>query len=342
MEAPQVRRILAWQLRFVRIVIALTLVLVSWPVTNAAPGAEADSLSIHARDSVPPDPDLSGAKYSRLTDPDRTVVTNGTGHWLATFTDKAYTVTLLGAERTFSNLNAKHPVTINVWVRVLPAPFGGKVDESWLSQALQDKSPDVLAVAMQYVTGAPPVTDNTGLQIAGQATYGPIKADDTREEGGDFNDYLGIAWKFGTHTHQPKSDFFHSLDCSGFMRMVWGYRENLPLTYTPNDGMSLPRHSWDMLASAPGVVIIPDTETQVMDFSRLATGDLVFFHARKEDHDPQIDHVGIYLGKDTGGHYRFLSSRQTVDGPTFADVGGSSLLDGSGLYAKSFRATRRL
>jgi NlpC/P60 family len=288
--------------------------------------------------------DANPYHYTRLDDPPRTDVTDANGHWLATFTDNAYTVTLLGPERTFTESSAKNPVNTTVWVRVLAAPFNGTVDEDWLTQSLIDHtSLDVLAIAMQYITDAPPITDSSGLQIAGKASYGPVKEDDTREEGGDFNDYLGIAWKFSGKTHQPNADFFQSLDCSGFIRMVWGYRSSLPLNYTPNDGLSIPRHSWEILSSAPGVIIVPDVgDKQLTTFARLAVGDLVFFHAKVEDHDPQIDHVGMYLGQDTAGHYRFISSRQKIDGPTLGDFGGSSLLDGKGLYAKSFRAVRRL
>ena len=84
-----------------------------------------------------------------------------------------------------------------------------------------------------------------------------------------------------------------------------------------------------------------DSTVQVTDFSRLQPGDLVFFDADAGD-GPQVDHVGIYLGPDTGGHHRFLSSRKSANGPTLGDTSGKSLLDGTGLYAKSFRAARRL
>jgi cell wall-associated NlpC family hydrolase len=90
-------------------------------------------------------------------------------------------------------------------------------------------------------------------------------------------------------------------------------------------------------------VIIPDVnDSQVTDFSHLAPGDLVFFHAKTEAHYPQIDHIGMYLGQDTAGNYRFISSRQKADGPTMGDFGGNSLLNGKGLYAQAFRAARRL
>jgi hypothetical protein len=110
-------------------------------------------------------------------------------------------VTLSDGERTFTEPNAKDPVISRVWVRLLPAPFNGIVDENWLSHVLDDHSPDILAIAMQYIAGARPITDSNGLQFAGNASYGPVAADDTREEGGDFNDYLGIARTFGGITH---------------------------------------------------------------------------------------------------------------------------------------------
>ncbi len=50
----------------------------------------------------------------------------------------------------------------------------------------------------------------------------------------------------------------------------------------------------------------------------------------------------VAITRDGAGHYRFISSRQTIDGPALGDVGGASLLDGKGLYARSFRAVRRL
>jgi hypothetical protein len=283
-----------------------------------------------------------GYQYQRLSDPGRTVVADAAGTWLATFSDGAYTATLAGPERTFAEPSAVHPVVTTVWVRVLPAPFDGTVDEAWLGVALADTSPDIFALAMQYVHGAPPVFDDQGLKIGGEAQYGPLRPNGTREEGGDFNDYLGIPWRYGDHVDRPERSQANSLDCSGFMRMVWGYRAGLPLTLAPDgDGAALPRHSFELLADAPGVVVIPDTGAQVTDFSRLAPGDLVFFDADPGD-GPQIDHVGMYLGTDTGGRHRFISSRKTNNGPTLGDTGGASLLDGRGLYARAFRAARRL
>jgi cell wall-associated NlpC family hydrolase len=91
----------------------------------------------------------------------------------------------------------------------------------------------------------------------------------------------------------------------------------------------------------PGIVTIPNQGAQITEFSALSAGDLVFFDASTDD-GTQIDHVGMYLGRDSGGNHRFLSSRKSIDGPTLGDYNGRSVLNGTGLYAKSFRSARRL
>lgn len=96
-----------------------------------------------------------------------------------------------------------------------------------------------------------------------------------------------------------------------------------------------------MLSAAPGVIVIPNSGAQVAKFTRLQGGDLVFFDASTDD-GTAIDHVGMYLGVDSAGHHRFISSRKRVNGPSLGDTGGRSLLDGTGHYAVAFRATRRL
>jgi len=55
-----------------------------------------------------------------------------------------------------------------------------------------------------------------------------------------------------------------------------------------------------------------------------------------------IDHVGMYLGVDEGGQRRFVSARQSADGPTMGDLRGAFVLDGTGLYVRRLRSTRRL
>jgi cell wall-associated NlpC family hydrolase len=288
-------------------------------------------------------PSGSGLLYSRASDPARTVVTDSTGKWLATFTDGAYTVTLSGATRSFAEpAHTSYTVTHGVWVRVLAAPFNGTVDEAWLKHSLADTSPDVLAFAMQYLHETPAVMAGE-LKIAGDADYGPLQADGTRQEGSDFNDYLGIPWTYSDVVDLPEADQLGALDCSGFIRMIWGYRSGLPLSHTP-DGTGIPRRSFQMFDSAPGVVTIPNTGAQITDLSKLNVGDLVFFDASTDD-GTRIDHVGMFIGKDSGGYHRFISSRKTANGPTMGDYGGRSILEtikGTGTYAKTFRAVRRL
>jgi cell wall-associated NlpC family hydrolase len=276
---------------------------------------------------------------TQQTNPARTVVTDANGTWLATFTDGSRSVALAGPTRTFAEATASHSVVSTTWVRLLTAPFTGTVDTAWLDIALADTSPDMLAIAMQYIAGAPSLYDAAGLRIAGDAHYGALQADGTRKEGSDFNDYLGVAWNYGGSTDQPEANELGSLDCSGFTRMVWGYRGGIPLILNPN-GVALPRRATHQHTSASGVLVI-DSSVQVTDFSRLQAGDLVFFDADDDD-GTQSDHVGIYLGPDTAGHHRFISSRKSANGPTLGDANGKSLLNGTGLYARSFRAARRL
>jgi cell wall-associated NlpC family hydrolase len=172
-----------------------------------------------------------------------------------------------------------------------------------------------------------------------------------REEGSDFNDYLGLVWNFPEKLEQPEKRQRHCLDCSGFVRMVWGFRHSMPgfgyadvvpLSLNPRpDRGGMPRRAHQIYDSAPGVLLAPDSGTRVRDFTQLGPGDLVFFDADPSDGN-RIDHVGIYLGQDQAGNYRFISSRKSANGPTFGDYKGKSILNGTGLYARAFRAIRRL
>lgn len=279
--------------------------------------------------------------FTRASGPERTIVKDSSGRWVATYTKGARTATFAGPSRTFAEpATTSARVTSNVWVRILPSPFSGTVDEAAMRAALADRSPDLLAHAMQYVDGATPMFDSSGRQYAGDADYGPLQPDGTREEGSDFNDYLGVSWTYGSYVDRPEADQIRSLDCSGYVRMLFGYRGGVPMSSSPN-GSALPRRAFEMLASAPGVVTIPNTGSKATAYSKLAAGDLVFFDAATDD-GTQIDHVGIYLGPDSSGRRRFISSRKTANGPTLGDLGGASVVDGSGYYGKAFRAARRV
>lgn len=164
-----------------------------------------------------------------------------------------------------------------------------------------------------------------------------------RAEGADFNDYLGITWTYDDGPDWAEREQLRSLDCSGFIRMVLGFRMDVPLVLRP-DAQGLPRSAFEMLQSAPGVVTMPDTgrpPSSPSEPSDLLPGDLVFFDANNDDGD-RVDHVGHSLGLDSVGAARFVSSRKTVNGPTLGDVGGRSVLTGTGLYALPWRAARRI
>lgn len=296
--------------------------------------------------------------YEAMTNPDRIRVTEN-GAWVATFTIGCYTTTLAGPERTFSETfrsgGATRTVTVahSTWVRAAPGPVDANVDERWLSRALAANEagiPDALAIAMQYIKGAAPILLGD-LQIAGDASYGPLLPDGTRDEGSDFNDYLGLRWLYpADEPDRPEASQHRCLDCSGYMRMVWGYRHQLPdagysdaipLSRRPHSNTTLPRRSFELYEGATGIVLIGDVGTQVTDLDVLDAGDLVFFDVERDD-GARLDHVGMYLGTDVAGARRFISSRQTANGPTLADAGGRSILNGIRTYARAFRAARRL
>jgi cell wall-associated NlpC family hydrolase len=119
--------------------------------------------------------------------------------------------------------------------------------------------------------------------------------------------------------------------------MVYGYRGGYDLSV-------IPRVSYNIASSGPGVVVVPNSGVapSTADLAKMQIGDILCFDADSSD-GTQIDHVGIYLGLDeTTGVMRFYSSRKSVNGPTFADVGGNSVVgSGTGTYATSLRLIRR-
>ncbi|MFD0382364.1 NlpC/P60 family protein [Streptomyces stramineus] len=91
----------------------------------------------------------------------------------------------------------------------------------------------------------------------------------------------------------------------------------------------------------PGVEILGLTGKRPEATDKLQPGDLVFFDIDRRTGD-RLDHVGIYLGLDTDGKPRFVSSREEANGPTFGDKGGTARLDGNGFYATGLRSAKRL
>lgn len=289
----------------------------------------------------------AGPGFDRLENPGRTVVRDQSGAVLATFTDGARTVAFTGPVRTFAEPRfTKATITTNTWIRLAPEAWSPGAEKAawfapWFDAARQDKSPDVYDVAMQYADGAPAQKDDGGLQFRGDAIFGPVEpAGVARLEQSDFLDYLGVTYTFPDVKKAAKPDHIGALDCSGFVRMVYGYRLGYPLLGTNNAGPGLPRRAWAIAENGPGVKLIPNTQTRVTSYDALQPGDLLFFEV--EGGVDELDHVGIFLGIDSDGHYRFMSSRERANGPTFGDLGGTSLLDDGGMYSKGWRAARRI
>ena len=303
----------------------------------------------------------------RYTSPNRTDVLNAQSQWLGTFTDNSYSVKVKGPTRTFSEPlipettgQTQYTVTTFIWVRLMASKFVGTVDENWLDQQLASTSPDILAMSMQYIAGAPPIF-NGSLQIAGDSAYGSAA-------GADFNDYLGVTWAYGSFggNDAPESAEFREMDCSGFIRMLFGYRESLrtpnPATNTAGGitlaaysnnrpGLAVPRVSADQCnpSVGTGVYVVPYVSGQKpSSYGNLTAGDYVCFDA--DSNETGIDHLGIFLGVDSGGHYRFISSRNSLKGPTMNDSGVSvtgppcyspSTLDGCGWAPDGWRSAVR-
>jgi cell wall-associated NlpC family hydrolase len=307
--------------------------------------------------------DLKNCQRVELPDPDRVKLLHASAQatiWVATFTLGCHTVASFGPSRTFCGPNAQ-AVTHTVWIRTLAEPFDGTVDRRWLAMALEanfHQADDVLAIAMQYLKGAPPVLDGH-MKIGGDAGYGPLMDNGIREEGADFNDYLGIPWHHpgSEEADRPEARQLGCLDCSGYMRMIWGFRQHMPspacrsgvpLCGNKPNGSAMPRRADRIAASGPGIVLGLAQQTRpppaVLD--KLQAGDLVFFNVDRKDDTPgmqQLDHMGMYLGLDIRQQRRFIHSPKSANGPTMGDGPNPvSVLDGNGLYAERLRVIRRL
>jgi cell wall-associated NlpC family hydrolase len=291
----------------------------------------------------------SDLAYQRLDDPGRTVVRlRSSGVVVATLTDGARTAVLPGPRRTFAEPRFTNAtVTSTTQVRLLPQAWKRGAERqpwfrTWLDREAASSKPDVLAVAMQYIDGQPAMRNAAGLRYRGDAAFGPPSRPgaSTREEASDFYDYLGVDWEFpvGDKGH-AEAKRYGAVDCSGFIRLVYGYRMGLPLLNVNRSGPGLPRRAYALAAFAPGKVIVPNARQRATSYDRLQPGDLVFFDISGST---QIDHAGIYLGRDSAGHHRFISSRARANGPTLGDLGGTSLLDGGGYYSRAFRTAKRL
>ncbi|WP_411103042.1 C40 family peptidase [Streptomyces sp. cmx-4-9] len=296
-------------------------------------------------------------RWERLQNPQRSVLRSGDGAVLATFTDGARTATLTGKSRTFTEPAAPQTrVVTDTWVRLLPEPWRAGAEreqwfQDWFKKFSGSEEDDIFAIAFQYGDKAPVKKDAAGVQYAGDAAFGPLNpngsaGNDLRLEQSDFYDYLGIPYTFrdGT-TEQPEKPKFRAMDCSGFIRTVFGYRSRFPLMSTDTRGNGLPRTANGMARAKTGVEVLPLKGVTAQDrpaaVDVLQPGDLVFFKLDSRTAD-RLDHAGIYLGNDTEGHKIFISSREEANGPTIGDKGGASRLDGNGYYAAALRSAKRL
>jgi cell wall-associated NlpC family hydrolase len=302
--------------------------------------------------AAPPSPAAAASsdlRFLRRDAPPRTTVVDTAGTVLATFTDGARSATLDGPVRTFAEPQfGGAPVTTPVWVRLLPEPWRAGAEDApwfrpWLREHLGSTAPDVLAVATQYLDGAPEGRDADGVRVRGDARYGPPgPAGAPPPENSDFLDYLGVQWTFADgEVRRPDPQRYGAVDCSGFVRLVYGHRAGYPLLATNERGPGLPRRARAMAEVGPGVVVLPGTGAPPSNLGALQAGDLLFFDLDRAP-DRRIDHSAIYLGRDEAGQHRFVSSRVRADGPTLGDLGGASVLDGGGHYARSFRSAKRL
>ncbi|MFC7218697.1 C40 family peptidase [Streptomyces polyrhachis] len=309
-------------------------------------------------DSGSPAPEAAEQRWERLKNPARSVLRDARGKVLATFTDGARTATLTGPSRTFSEpANTKTRVVTENWVRFMPEEWkegaqSTKWFKDWFKEFYGSDEEDLFAIAFQYVEGAPVKKDAQGVAYAGDADFGPINPNgsegaDLRLEQSDFYDYLGTPYTFRNGTTLRSEPMrARSMDCSGFVRAVLGYRARYPLAPADGQGDGLPRTANGMARSGLGAPIIKLTGaapwyTRPTSIDILQPGDLVFFKLDQRT-GSRLDHTGIVLGNDSDGHLIFISSREEVNGPTIGDKGGTSRLDGNGYYAGTLRSALRL
>ncbi|MFC0541265.1 NlpC/P60 family protein [Kutzneria chonburiensis] len=257
----------------------------------------------------------SSTNYSfvRLDGPARTAVLDEHARLVAMFTDGARTTVLSGPSRTFADPQRTSAlVTTSNWVRLAPQAWkSGAEKESWfrpwLEQALGDRSPDILAVATQYVASA------------------------HYADAADYNDFLGIS----NRGVKPRKDRFGDVDSAGFVRLVYGYRMGYPI-----GDNGLPRTPPEMPKAPLGAAIADNAVGQPQTRYLAQPGDLLLFST--DGNKGTVDHVGIYLGVDDAGQQRFIASRGTPNGPSFGDSSGRSVLDDDGPYAAGLWGIRRL
>ncbi|MEU7135975.1 NlpC/P60 family protein [Streptomyces sp. NPDC046261] len=273
-------------------------------------------------------------------------------------TNLPVTLTVSRFEVTAATWENPPAVTHRDWVRILDAPFDGEWTpalEATVRGWAGSMAPDVFSYAAMFLPGAPHMRGAdpraAGADVLGKAGYGKPDSQGLRPVGADFHDYMGRSWTFPDGTRKPEEGQGGNLDCSGYVRMVYGFHMGVEMCAGKDTSKkALPRKSGAMVDFAPGVRIAQRAQdsTTAPAAPLLQPGDLVLFDVNDKEEAPvepdeyAVDHVGIYLGLDTAGKRRFLSSRKSSDGPTMADVSGPSTLDAPGIYADSLHTVHRV
>lgn len=292
---------------------------------------------------------LEDLSYKRVANPSGTKVVDGSGKEVARFTDSARTAVIQGKERTLEEpAKTDAQVTSTSWVRVMPQPYTQGAEskdwfKEWFAKSLEDETADVLELGTQYFEGAENVYDENGLRIAGDADFGPEKGADGNNVGSDFNDFLEIKVAFSDDADdRPEKTQKNALDPAGYVRMVYGYRLGYPMYGNNPKGDALQRDVTGLYENGPGVLIAKDSGQQLSLESleqQLLPGDILMFAT---DLQPNLNHAAIYMGRDDRGNHRFMSSRESANGPTMGDLVAPSIIDGHDLFAVNFRAVRRI
>ena len=328
--------------------------------TAASSTGAGSSASPAARATTRPGSSLSGPYvYQRRSDPDRTIVSTAAGTQVAVLTDGARTVAFTGPKRTFTEpTTTTATVTTDTWVRLAPQRWseGAQQDdwfESWFGEQAASTSPDLFGLYAQYAAGAPNRYQQS-VRYAGAAKFGVLTSSEQgyenplgdRDDRADFYDYLGVSYEFPDGVGKPHGEWYGDLDCSGLIRILYGYRMGHPMYLGdgPSGGSDiLPRHSYSIAAGGPGPMLFgggASSAPSAEELERLQPGDLMFF-AEGSDLST-VDHCGIYFGADQYGRRRFISSRMGANGPTFGDAAGMSVVNGTGFYTHTFRGARRI
>jgi hypothetical protein len=297
--------------------------------------------------------------YQRQHGPDRTIVSTSSGTQVAVLTDGARTVVFTGPMRTFAEpYTTAATISTSAWVRLAPKRWSeGAQDEawfeSWFGGQAASRAPDLFGLYTEYAAGAPNRYDGK-VRYAGAAKFGVLTNTagyqnplGDRDDRADFYDYLGVDYDFPDGVGKPHGEWYGDLDCSGLVRILYGYRMGYPMYLGDGSGSgsagTLPRHSYSMSTNGPGPTLFgasASSAPSVDELGMLQAGDLLFF---AEGSDPSsVDHCGVYFGTDQYGSHRFFSSRMGANGPTFGDAEGLSVVGGTGVYSRTFRGARRI